>query len=432
MTDTIEAQAPAALAISLTPDQEAAVTKVVSFIQDIDPPSNFFTFAGFAGTGKTFCMREVVRRCSGSRAKFAFTAPTNKAAKELKRITGEAGTIYALLGLRIDKSGEVKELVAGKAPPDLSDIDVVFIDEGGMVNKNLFNLLRERSTIHGFKVVLLGDRAQLPPIGEPESVIWSDGPDVSLHKVMRHDNQILKLVTEIRAVMDHPAPSINIRNDHAGDEGVWKMTKMAFKESIYAAAERGEFADGYRAKVLAWRNVKVGEYNQLIRQAMYGATAQPGKYLIGERIVAAAPCVRGDETLMITDEEAVIESAIDCQHPLEPKYKAIELKARTEDNRVVRLIVLHPESQQTFNNDSQHLAHDAKGNGKLWKKFWEHKDLFHDIKYAYALTVHRSQGSTYENVWVDYQDVLLNRNRREAFQCLYVACSRPTKKLLLA
>ena len=64
--------------------------------------------------------------------------------------------------------------------------------------------------------------------------------------------------------------------------------------------------------------------------------------------------------------------------------------------------------------------------------FWALKELFHDVKYAYAITAHRAQGSTYENVYVDYQDILMNRERREAFQCLYVACSRPTTKLILA
>jgi len=63
--------------------------------------------------------------------------------------------------------------------------------------------------------------------------------------------------------------------------------------------------------------------------------------------------------------------------------------------------------------------------------FLGHQDLFHPVKYAYALTAHRSQGSTYENVWVDTSDILYNRERREAFQCLYTACSRPTKRLNL-
>lgn len=123
---------------------------------------------------------------------------------------------------------------------------------------------------------------------------------------------------------------------------------------------------------------------------------------------------------------------MECRHPLEPKYQAIELRCRSEGNNTIRLLVLHPASAAQFQHDSQVLAHDAKANGKLWKKFWDHHDLFHEIKYAYALTAHRSQGSTYENVWVDYQDILLNRNRKEAFQCLYTACTRPRVRLYLA
>jgi len=54
------------------------------------------------------------------------------------------------------------------------------------------------------------------------------------------------------------------------------------------------------------------------------------------------------------------------------------------------------------------------------------------VKYAYAITAHRAQGSTYDTVYVDYQDILMNRERYEAFQCLYVASSRPRKTLYLA
>lgn len=418
--------------IDTTPEQKVAVQALLQFIADPDPESLFFTFGGFAGTGKTFCMREVVSKCKASHVKFAFTAPTNKAAKELRKVTGEACTIFSLLGLRIDKSGELKTLVSGKAPPDLSEYDAIFVDEGGMVNKNLMEILRARSEAHHLKVIFMGDRAQLPPIGEVESPIWKLPMGAMLTRVMRHDNQILKFVTELRGTMDSLTPSVDIKSDNAGGEGVWKMTKQAFKASIYEAAIAGAFADGNHAKVIAWRNVKVSEYNTLIRQAIFGAAAQPGMYLPGERIVAAAPCIRGDDTLLVTDDEALVESVVECRHPLAPKYAALELKCRTETNKVIRLLVLHPSSQAMFDTDSTNLAHDAKANGKLWKKFWDHKDLFHDVKYAYALTTHRAQGSTYENVWVDYQDILLNRNRREAFQCLYVASSRPTKRLYLA
>lgn len=419
--------------IRLTDEQALAVEAVLDFIADPAPPSPFFVLSGGAGCGKTFCMREVVSRCKHSKVKLAFTAPTNKAAKVLRSIVGEAGTIYSLLGLRIDKSGELKQLVSSKAPIDLSHLDVIFIDEASMVNRHLFSLLEGKAVSHGLKIVFMGDRAQLPPVGEPQSPIWAHKlPSVNLTKVMRHDNQILTLATHIRLQSESLTPSVNLANDNSDGQGVWKMTKLAFKKDIYEAACAGAFADGSQAKVVAWRNVKVAEYNNLIRSAIFGGAAIEGEYLVGDRVVATAPCMKGEDILLATDDEAIVEGVLTCLHPLDIRYTVSELQCRTEANKVIRLLVLHPSSAEKFKSDSEKLAFEAKANGKLWKRFWDHKELFHEVKYAYALTAHRAQGSTYENVWVDYQDVLLNRNRKEAFQCLYVACTRPSLRLRLA
>jgi AAA domain/UvrD-like helicase C-terminal domain len=417
--------------IELNEDQALAVEKMLEFIQDPDPDSPFFVLIGGAGTGKTFCMREVVARVASSRVKFAFTAPTNKAAKVLAAVTGEASTIYSLLMLRIDKTGELKKLVNGQEPEHLKDVDVIVLDEASMVNKELLKALSDAVVKYNLKVIFMGDAAQLPPVGEASSPVWALGINAELTRVMRHDNQILSMVTEIREVINHPAPSVNVRTMKDDDGGVFKLSYKGLRTSIYEAALEGRFADGGQSKVIAWRNVRVKVYNDLIRQALWGAAAETTPYFAGERIVAAAPCIRGEETVMTTDEEAVVESAVDCLHPLESKYHGIELRCRTETNKLVRLLVIHPASIAQFEADSERLAHDARAMPKLWKKFWDHKELFHDVKYAYAITAHRSQGSTYKDVWVDYADVLLNRNRKEAFQCLYVAASRPTTNLYL-
>jgi exodeoxyribonuclease-5 len=412
-----------------TEEQESAIQELFSFIAD--PGGHWaFTFKGPAGTGKTSCMREVARRSATSHARFVYTAPTNKAAKVLREVVGQACTIYSLLGLRVDKNGETKQVTHGK-PVDLSDIDVIVIDEASMINAHLVGLLNDVAFKWNLKVIFMGDACQLPPVKEKESLALQQDNGVQLTKVMRHDNQILNLVTSIRQVIGNPAPSIQIKADNDGQEGVWKMPSVQFKREIFSAAQRGEFADGRTTKIVSWRNVRVDEYNQIARAAIFGAEAQPGFYLTGDRIVAAGPCERGDEVLLSTDDEAIVEGVMECKHPLEPKYHALELKCRTEDNRVVRLLVCHPISQQLFVNDCEMLAHEARGNPRLWKRFWEHKEIFHDIKFAYALTAHRSQGSTYTNVYVDYADVLYNRDRVEAFKCLYVACSRARKRLFM-
>lgn len=419
------------LTSSLTAEQETAVQKLLEFIADPEPKEPFFVLSGFAGTGKTFCMREVTRRCQSSKVNFAFTAPTNKAAKVLRAITGDACTIYSLLGLRIDKDGEVKKLMTSSKPIDLSDIDVIFIDEASMVNSRLMELLVDASNLHLVKIVFMGDAAQLPPIGEVASNVWKLHQGAELHQVMRHDNQILQLVTNIREALQHFLPSIIIRSDHTENEGVWKISNAVFKQTLYNLAQDGEFADGTHAKVIAWRNARVAEYNNLIRNAIFGNAAVPGYYLQGERIIAASPCKVGEDIVLATDEEGIVEGTVESKHPVQPKYKILSLKIRTEMNRVIRLTVLHPESKQAYDNDCQSLAHEASSNPKMWKKFWNLKELFHEIRYAYAITAHRAQGSTYHTVFVDSVDILMNRNRKEAFQCLYVACSRPTTKLIL-
>lgn len=417
-------------AIRLNDEQAVALESILEFIGD--PEQFMFVLSGFAGTGKTFLMQEVVARCAKSHAKFAFTAPTNKAAKVLRAITGHACTIYSLLGLRIEKNGELKKLVGGEPPEDLADLDVIFLDEASMVNQHLFKLLEDIVKYYKVKIIFLGDSAQLPPVGEPVSPVWKLESKAVLTKIMRYDNQILKFVTAVREVIGSPAPCIQIKSDNANGEGVWKLLKTAFKEAIYNEAMKGTFADGSKGKVIAWRNVRVAEYNDLIRRAIFGGTAIPGNYVVGDRIIATAPCKRGDDMLLSTDDEAIVESVIATTHPIHPEYHAYELKCTNELGKTIRLIVQHPNSAAKFDSDCQELAHRAKANPKLWKAFWELKDIFHEIKYGYAITAHRAQGSTYENVFVDSQDILLNRNRKEAFQCFYVASSRAQKRLLLA
>ncbi len=417
--------------IVANPEQVAAINDITAFLSAPYVADPFYVLEGAAGTGKTFCLKEIAALYKQSSGRLAYTAPTNKAAKVIRNLTGVASTIYSLLGLRIQANGEVKELSSKVGEHvDLSNFDGVAIDEGGMVSAKLLTIIRQEAARHNLRFLFLGDRYQLPPVSEKESQIWKFPQKSILTKVERHDNEILNLVTEIRNAMDLPIMNINIKSANNGDEGVWKVGKDLFKARIFADAEAGHFSDTNKTKVIAWRNVKTAEYNQIIRRAIFGATAS--FYEIGERVIAASPCIVGGEPALATDDEAIVESIHVGRHPLNPEFQSIELKCRTEDNRLIRLTVLHPASATAYDNACQSLAHAAKAEPRKWKTYWGMKELFHDVKYAYAITAHRAQGSTYENVYVDYQDILMNRERREAFQCLYVATSRATKRLILA
>jgi superfamily I DNA/RNA helicase len=132
-----------------------------------------------------------------------------------------------------------------------------------------------------------------------------------------------------------------------------------------------------------------------------------------------------------TDDEGVIERIAIGSHPKYSDFKCYNISLITDENKRISLWVLHPDSSVDEQIHLHNLANDAKLNPRKWRDYWQFKDAFHSIKHAYAITAHRAQGSTYDTAFVVWNDILLNRNRGEAYRCLYVACTRPKKRLYL-
>jgi exodeoxyribonuclease-5 len=102
------------------------------------------------------------------------------------------------------------------------------------------------------------------------------------------------------------------------------------------------------------------------------------------------------------------------------------LQVLTDENKVRNLTVLHEQSQPIFRQRLDRCAQD-----KRWREFWDLKNLFADLNYAYCLTIHKAQGSTFQNVFVDVPNALTNRNIRERNQLLYVAVTRAARRVFL-
>ena len=99
----------------------------------------------------------------------------------------------------------------------------------------------------------------------------------------------------------------------------------------------------------------------------------------------------------------------------------------TDANFDVEVTVLHESEQQRFQKELKRLA-----DGKQWQDFWILKQQrFANLNYSYALTVHKSQGSTFQNVFVDLPNLMRNSNIRERNQLLYVAVTRAAKRLFV-
>lgn len=426
----------------LNEDQEAALNEAIAWLNDPEGPP-FFILKGYAGTGKTFTVKSLVDRVRG---RFVFCAPTNKATKVLRESFQGTGykpdcrTIYSLLGLRLEASGEIKELTAAKLGPDEKPLDLstykaVVIDEASMLPLMLLrDHITKAANLTGAKFLFMGDPAQLPPVKEVRSPVWglSDHgiPTAELTKVMRHDNQILKLVTTIREKVDLPLPRISLAADNDGEEGVWFEQKALWLNRIRDLATTGAFHEG-RAKAVAWRNITVDQLNALVRKTYFPGAVHP--WTEGDRVIFTSPARDLEEEPMAsTDDEGRVTRVVESHHPFYDQFQTYDVDIELDTGALVTARVLHPGSLRDFEKELAEKSAMAKVNGRLWKEFWAMKDAFHSLRHAYAITSHRSQGSTYETCFVDAGDILLNQNRQEAFRCLYVACSRPKKQLFLS
>lgn len=419
----------------LNEEQAEAVGKMLEFLKT--PGEYFYLLEGYAGTGKTFSIQELIKLSKG---RMIFTAPTNKATRVLrdtlttKDYKPECRTIYSLLGLRLEPNGEVKELTVPEDPVDLAQYRAVVVDEGSMVNQVLMHHIKKAVKEQKIKFIFMGDPAQLPPVKEKGSPIWTlrDGLASKLERVMRHDNQILTLATALRKVVDHPAPRITLESSNDTNGGVWRCSGEEFDRRLMEAASLGRFSRPGEAKAIAWRNVIVDTMNKRIRHRIFDSAAATTPWLVSDRVILTEPAKDLDDNIIgSTDDEGTITRVQEDWHPVWGEFKIWVLNVTTDDNRPITLRVLHEDHRSAFIRKSEGLAAMARADRKRWHLFWEFKESFHSVRHAYAITAHRSQGSTYEAAFVSWRDILLNQNKQEAFRCLYVACTRPKKELYL-
>lgn len=405
--------------IHLTNSQTECIDRMFNFIKDEN--NKFFLLSGQAGVGKTTCVKYLIKRLASEipNVNICLSAPTNHAVAVLAESVADSDlsykTIYSLLGLRMMANGEVKEL-SDSGTDSIGAYSIVICDEASMISSVLIDYIRKKIALADTKVIFIGDKQQLPPVGEPVSPIWKEfKTDYELTEVMRHQNAILDFVQSIRGndkpVFKSPGKQVFIDSEES------------FTDKIALLAQKGEFHTG-NAKAVAWRNITVDFLNKFIRNNNH-ITASDDKFVIGDRVIVREPIIVGEATIASTDEEGSVIAVEIVYHNRYPTLKAWKVSIKMDySSSKVTAYVIHESSAAAL---EEMLA--SFKESKRWDLFWKLKEAFHNIAYGYALTAHRSQGSTFQHVFIDAGDILLNKNIQERTKCLYVACSRASKTL---
>ena len=409
----------------LNQEQSDAIYSIVQWLneEEFDP---FFLLEGSAGTGKTFCIQELIKNIPGE---YIFTAPTNKATKVLRDTVTrddyqpECRTIYSLLQLRLQADGEFKKLKVPEKPVDLRGVTAVIVDEAYCIPANLYKYIETTAYRYNVRFLFMGDGYQWTPIGEDFSLVRDVTRRAMLIKVMRHDNAILELATRIRDQIGLKRPRIDLVSNNDGNEGVWKLNKPEFMSLIKEHALSGKLSDPAGSKIIAWRNVQVDAFNAYVREAMFGKVEQP--WSPGDRVIFTAHAKGNyDEVIAHTDDEGTVLSAYESYVG---EFRSWQVQIKLDDDRIVDADMLHADGYKDFNRELE----DLRTQGK-WKHFWALKELFHQLKHSWAMTSHRMQGTTIEDTFLCHQDIFQNQNIVEAYRGLYVGSTRSRKRLFLS
>jgi exodeoxyribonuclease V len=455
----------------LTPGQAAAADAFASWLAapwDGTP----FVLSGYAGTGKTFLCRQLLQQVEASGLCWTVVAPTHKAVGVLRQQLAWAGlqptwypsTIHRLLRLKLRRQGDLERCEeTDQTATALENLGLVLVDEASMVDSTLLEISLRCAHPFRTRLVFVGDPAQLPPVGESESPVFAMGRAASacLTEVVRHQGPVLQLATGLRngqLPCRQPPPLAAIRDDHGQ---VVALPRQQWLEAAQAGLRRAaELDNPDHARILCYTNRALEQLVPLARRAIHGDMADqlpvlPGEVLITRLAVMAPACRAGEEAaeepdlLLGSNRELVVRDVTPERCDLAefgvgagdgltaPVIQTLNAEVDTGETRL-SLRLLPPvggSDRAALDGVLQRLRQQAREAGKqggrnLWRRYFLVRDAFASLGPAAVLTVHRSQGSTFGEVYVAGdvfwpQDAVLRR------QLVYVAVSRASEAVWL-
>lgn len=420
-----------------------------------------YLLQGYAGTGKTYMLREVSELVPVKSGRMIVTAPTHKAVMVLKRgmwyRNVEFMTTHAALGLRqvINNDGTVSFKPDHSMGFPADDYTHIIVDEASMINDEIFNILVPLALEQGKKILFVGDSMQIPPVGQKFAMPFDKevrqryGIEVStLNTIIRQEegNPVIDNATLIRSKIHAPVQILNSQEvkNHLG--GVYPISREKdqsfFRSDILPMFKSPMYERSIDyVKVIGWRNTTVDSYNKQIREFIFGMNLP--KIIKGDKLIADAPIVEAGRTLLNTNEEMeVVDVWINNEYMGEGniiKYYYCQVRAYSMDTYNEFMIrIIHEDSEEFVKKILSLQAKLAisypKGSVQArsaWIDYYKFIEHWHQVKYSYAITAHKSQGSTYENAYVLKWDIEMNRDVFERNRILYTACTRPSKNLFI-
>lgn len=436
--------------MKFTASQTEALALLEEFNRDVHE-NKCFVLKGYAGTGKTTLVSHLVQRFRAEKKKIKLMAPTGRAAKVMSSYAKIPATTVHKQIYFLSDALEGKGLTRAK---NMYHDTLFVVDEASMVGVDAIG--REGDLLNDLldyvfcgqdcSLLLVGDPGQLPPVGQTNSPALS--PDYlssyyqslklysyTLSEVVRQasGSQIIQNATNIRLSTTYEAPYFTqVGMDVVRTSG---MELMEHLQSI-------PFHEMNSFVLLTLSNKRADLWNQEIRNRLFGyeefmergellmvvknnyfwaASREMGLIANGE-MLKVKKVIREEECYGFAFIHVVVEN-------LDGEELTVVCFKETVNSGVPNL---PRERQRTlFFEIEKDFTHE-KNKRKRYQLIMKtpHFNAL-QIKYAYAITAHKSQGGQWEYVFIDYGFLPESMEKKGYLQWLYTCLTRATKKVFL-
>lgn len=406
---------------------------------------------GAAGVGKSIITKFLLNWSLNKYIDTVLCAPTHKAVLVLKDYNNyDTTTIHSLLALspKIDiLQLDIRELQFFTSKTKSNHIPykgLIICDEASMVSSDLFDLLVEKCNALSTQLIFIADYAQLNPVKEEKlSKVFTCKNQFRLTKIYRQSEKSA-LTGILQTLRDTP---IYEWKNCSGEEGsllIEHDLKSFCNNAVSEYKQEILNKNILHTKILAFTNKRVGLYNQVIHKFLYGDKnfLNPGELLMayenfdfeGNKIINAMDyIVENVETTFInipyykkvsgynvTVYDEYTDTSFDIPI-IAPEECSEELAVLIETIRV-----------NAINSSGRAKAINWSKYYSIMESFCSSKALFIEdrcirkatFQYGYAITVHKSQGSSYDNIFLDMKDILRAKDKMVLRQLQYVGLSR--------